>query len=327
MPFASKLQLPFEQWPKDDRKRWEDAFREGDFFDDDQRGTHLSEPTRKALRVAYAQYLRFLSNIHPNLLTKSPELRLDRKLIAEYVGLLRKTNQDISVATSLHHLRLALRLICPKEDWSWFLTITKRIAAAAPTKAKKYGRVTSAELYLLGLKLMDEAIVEAADQPEISKVSAMKYRDGLLIALLSLVVLRRRTVTALRIGKQLIKSGALWALSIPPEDVKGKRSLDFGLSADFCDRVDVYLQKYRPRIPGAKSHNGLWPSNKGAPMSSNAIYDLVRKRTREAFGFSVNPHRFRHAAGTLWSTKPHYVNAQTRLAGRALAKAIDEATN
>ena len=82
-------------------------------------------------------------------------------------------------------------------------------------------------------------------------------------------------------------------------------------------------------------------------MSANAIYDTVCKRTKKAFGFSVNPHRFRHAAGTLWlvedpgnvrglkdllghasydkTTETHYVMGQSRIAGRALAKAIDSA--
>ena len=193
MPRVSKLQLPFQQWPNEDRQRWENAFRGGDIFDEDKRGTHLSQATRKALRVSYARYLRFLSNNHADLLTEPPKARLDRRLIAEYVGLLRKTNQDISIASSLHHLRLALKLICPKEDWSWLLTITKRIGAGAPRKAKRYGLVSSDQLYLLGLELMDSAVAEAADQTEISKASAIKYRDGMLITLLSLVVLRRRT--------------------------------------------------------------------------------------------------------------------------------------
>jgi len=348
MPLVSKLQLPFERWPKEDRTRWDDAFREADIFDDDRRGTHLAEATRKALRVAYAQYLRFLSDNHPRLLAEAPEARINRNLMAKYVELLRKTHRDISVATSLHHLRMALRLTCPKADWSWLLTITKRIAASAPVRAKKYGQVSSAELYLLGLKLMDEATTETADQTEISEASALKYRDGMLIAILSLVAPRRRTAAALRIGKQLIKSGELWALTIPPEDVKGKRPLDFALSRNFCYRIDLYLQKYRQRIPGAGSHNGLWPSNKGGPMTANAIYGTVCKRTRKAFGFSVNPHRFRHAAGTLWSiedpknvrgvkdlfghasydkmTEPHYIMGQSRIAGRSLARAIDAAT-
>jgi integrase len=346
MPRKTKLQLPFSQWPREDREAWEIAFGERDIFDDDRSGADLSDATRKALRVAYAKYLRFLSDYHPSLLFRAPADRLDRKLVAEYVAILRKTNRDVSVATSLHHIRLALRLVCPSEDWSWLLTITKRIAASAPTKAKKYGQVSSAELYLLGLKLMDEAVVEAGDRSEPPKSSAIKYRDGLLIAFLSLTALRRRTAAALRIGKQLIKSGPMWALAIPAEDVKGRQPLNFDLSRALSERIDDYLQKYRPFIPCANNHAGLWPSNKGCLMTANAIYDTVCKRTKQAFGYSVNPHRFRQAAGTLWSiedpgsvrgvkdllghasfetTEAHYIMCQSRMAGRALASAIDAA--
>lgn len=347
MPRVSKLQLPFQHWPNEDQQRWENAFREGDIFDEDRRGTHLSDATRKALRVSYAQYLRFLSDNHPELLTKPPKARLDRGLIGEYCGFLRKTNKDISIATSLHHLRLALKLMCPKEDWFWLSMITKRIGAGAQRAAKRYGLVSSDQLYLLGLELMDSAVAEAANQTEITKASSIKYRDGMLITLLSLVVLRRRTAAALRIGKQLVRNGDLWALEIPPEDVKGKRPLDFTLSSDLSARIDLYLQDYRPRLPGAKGHAALWPSNKGGAMSANAIYDTMCKRTKRAFGFSVNPHRFRHAAGTLWSiedpanvrgvkdlfghasydktTEVHYIIGQRRLAGRTLARAIEEA--
>jgi integrase len=79
-------------------------------------------------------------------------------------------------------------------------------------------------------------------------------------------------------------------------------------------------------------------------MGDEAIYDTVRRRTREALGFPVNPHRFRRAAATLWSsrdptnvrgakdllghasfcmTEKHYIMAQSRIAGRALARAIE----
>jgi len=84
-------------------------------------------------------------------------------------------------------------------------------------------------------------------------------------------------------------------------------------------------------------------------MSAYAIYNAVCKRTEAAFGFRVSPHRFRHAAGTLWSiedpenvrgvkdllghasfdktTEAHYIASQSRIAGRALAKAIEAATD
>ena len=178
----------------------------------------------------------------------------------------------------------------------------------------------------------------------VSKADAFDYRDGLLIALLALIPLRRRTLAALRIGQQLVKSGDLWELDIPAQDIKGRRPLDYPISFDLSRRIDLYLGQFRCRIPGAAEHDGLWPSNKGRPMDAGTIYDTVRRRTRAAFGFPVNLHRFRLAAGTLlvnprpcqrarcqrpaWSrivrynNEKYYIMAQSRLAGRALARAI-----
>jgi integrase len=109
-------------------------------------------------------------------------------------------------------------------------------------------------------------------------------------------------------------------------------------------RIDLYLEQFRSCIPGADKHAGLWASNKGRPMVSNGIYLTVWKRTKKALGFGVNLHRFRHAAASFWSsqdpgnvkgvkdllghasfatTQKHYIMAQSRLAGRVFARAID----
>ena len=79
-------------------------------------------------------------------------------------------------------------------------------------------------------------------------------------------------------------------------------------------------------------------------MVSNGIYLTVWKRTKKALGVGVNLHRFRHAAASFWSsqdpanvkgvkdllghasfatTQKHYIIAQSRLAGRVFARAID----
>ncbi len=347
MPRVSKLQLPFAEWPEEDRRRWDEAFQPGDLFDEIKRGAHLSSATRNALRVSYAQYLRFVEEKYPSLLRNPPEQRIDRAKLAEYVALLRRTNQDVSVVASLHHLRLALRLICPKEDWSWLLTVIKRIAACAPRSAKRYGLVSSDQLYMLGLELMDKAIALSDEYQMVSKAVAAQYRDGLLIAVLAGTGMRRRTVTALRLGSHLVKHGELWSLEIPARDVKGKRPLDPYVSRELSTRIDLYLQRFRLWLPSAEAHDGLWPSNKAGPMTGDAIYSAVYKRTKEALGFGVNLHRFRHASGMLWSiedpenirgvkdflghtsfkaTDGHYLMSQSRMAGRTLARAIDNLT-
>jgi integrase len=228
-------------------------------------------------------------------------------------------------------------------NWAWLLAIAKRISAQAPRRPERLHLVTSERLYALGIELMDWAQAGARLAAP-ANAEALMYRDGLIIAFLALIPLRRRTLAALRIGTHLVRTGESWSLDIPAEDTKTRRALDYPLSAELSRRIDTYLSKFRRRIPATSSHDALWASNKGRGMDDGAIYDMVRKRTKAALGFPVNLHRFRHAAATLWSvqdpinvrgvkdllghssfttTERDYVASGSRLAGRALARVID----
>ncbi len=340
---ARQIQLHPEDWPEEDRKGWNAAFKAGDPFDECGPGAHLADRTRQDLSYQYGRLLKFLAAQHPYRLARPPAKRLDPKIIAQYVACRRQSCHETSVAIHLQKLRHALRLICPTSDWSWLLTIAKRIAAQATPRPARHHLVTSDRLYILGIDLMDEASASAADFDKPSKAQAFQYRDGLIIALLALIPLRRRTLAALRIGRHLVKVGENWALDIPAEDTKTRRALDYPVSPELSGRVDEYLSKFRCRIPGANTHDGLWASNKGRDMDRGAINDRVVRHTRLAFGFPVNLHRFRHAAATQWSvqdpinvrgvkdllghssfktTEKHYIMAQSRIAGRALVRAI-----
>jgi hypothetical protein len=71
--------------------------------------------------------------------------------------------------------------------------------------------------------------------------------------------------------------------------------------AVLSERIERYLGKFRGAIAHANKHHGLWPSAKGDPMGGGAIYDAVRRRTMVGLGLPINLHRFRGAAGSLWS--------------------------
>jgi integrase len=342
---ASNLYLPYTAWPEDDRTRWEAAFKIGtNPFDDCGPAAHLAEATRLTLLSAYARFLAFLSAEHSSLLARAPAARLDRKIIEAYVRWQPASCGSVTITNYLRHFQNTLRYICPGEDWSWLSAIIKRIAAQAKPKLEKHHLVTSETLYALGIKLMDRAVTNGNETKSLSVAHALDYRDGLIIALLALIPLRRRTLAALRIGKQLVQSGNLWALDIPAKEVKTKRPLDYPISAELSGRIDLYLNRFRCRIPRAGMHDYLWASYHSRPMVDGGIYLTIRRRTREVLGFPVNPHHFRRAAATLWSsrdpanvrgakdllghasfstTEKHYIMAQSRGAGRALARVID----
>jgi integrase/recombinase XerD len=170
------------------------------------------------------------------------------------------------------------------------------------------------------------------------------FRDGLIIALLALIPLRPRTLAALRIGKQLVKSGDQWFLDIPAEDVKTKRPLDYPVSRELSRRIDVCVAQIRSQTVGAKTHSHVWASSRGGPFRDRVIYNAVRRRTRKALGFPVNLRQFRRAAGAFWSvqdpvnvrgvkdllghasfatTETYYIMSQSRLAGRVLSRVVD----
>ena len=340
---VAKKHLPFDAWPDEDRPRWIVAFEPSDIFDDARSGAHLAAATKVGLRTAYARYLGFLITEDPARLRLPPDGRVDRESIRAFVEHLRRSCRDTAVVSTLHSLRLFLGLICAEKDWSWLRIIAKRIAAQATPRSNPSQGVTSAMLFALGLQLMAEAENSARVAGQITKEAALTYRDGLIIALLAAVPLRKRTLAALTIDQHLVKIGDDWLLDIPSADTKTHRPLEFPVPLALCECINLYLADFRGAIMGANTHQGLWPSAKGHPMSGGAIYDAVRRRTIARLGSPINLHRFRGAAGNLWSisdpmnvrgvkdllghtdfgtTERHYISSQSRLAGRALAKLL-----
>jgi integrase/recombinase XerD len=337
-----RLYLRNSEWPRRDRTLWKRAFEpKMDPFDDGGPGAHLSERTVQQLQYAYAKFLYFLSAEHEGLLKRAPARRLNAKIIKEYASWQPKACGGVTLSLYLYHLWLALRYLCPRNDWRWLSAVSTRIRTQARPKPEKHHLVTSETLYELGIRLMDDAL--ACGKPPTSWRVQTGFRDGLIIALLALIPLRRRTLSALRLGKQLIKSGDEWSLDIPAKDVKTKRPLDYPISPELSQRIDIYVNEIRPQIAGAGTHDYLWASSRGRPLRGPLIYNAVRRRTRKALGFPVNLHRFRPAAPTLWSirdpanvrgaksllghasfatTEKYYLMSQSRLAGRALARAI-----
>jgi integrase len=315
---------------------------ETELFDDSGPAAHLAERTRLQLQYTYGKFLCFLSARHPDLLARAPAERVNRTTIEGFVKWQPESCGGITIGIYLYHLWLTLRNIYPSEEWSWLLSISKRIAAQARPKPEKHHLVTSETLYALGIELMDGVITSG--KPASGRRMQTAYRDGLIIALLALIPLRRRTLAALRIGRHLVQSGDLWALDIPAEDTKTKRPLEYPISAELSGRIDLYLNQFRCRIRGGGAHDYLWASSRGRPMGDRSIYIAVWRRTNKTLGFPVNLHRFRQAAATLWSsrdpanvrgakdllghasfatTEKHYIMAQSRLAGRALARTIE----
>jgi integrase len=199
----------------------------------------------------------------------------------------------MSVVAEINHLRLALRAIAPSTDFGWLGQLQHRCARLAQPRERRGKMVDARRLFALGVTLMNTA--KAASD---TRAAARDYRDGLLLALLVSRPLRRKNLAELEIGVHLLAVGSGFLVSIPANAAKSGQPLEFDVPDDLVPYLAHYLSDVRYRFPNARRHAGLWPSSKGARLGAEAIYDLVCRRTRAAFGHEISPHLFRSIAAT-----------------------------
>jgi integrase/recombinase XerD len=130
---------------------------------------------------------------------------------------------------------------------------------------------------------------------------AIRYRDGLMIALLAQVPLRHKNFAALEIGRDLIKERDDWFIVIPPEETKTKAYLDFQLPESLRNQFSTYLNRIRPRMLRQQGCKSLWVSPKGGALSYSAVGPVVTRHTSERLGIRITPHDVRDAAATTWA--------------------------
>jgi integrase/recombinase XerD len=190
---------------------------------------------------------------------------------------------------------------------------------------------------------MDEAQLAVDRGGRIRLKTALEYRDGLIIALAALVCPRRRSMAGITIAKNIVRYGAAWTLRFDDHQTKNGRAIEFPLPSDLAPYLAIYVAKFRPAFKDAARHDALWASAKGCPLTRQAIYEAVYRRTKAEFGVAMHLHLFRDAVATSLSvnvpqqvraaadllghasftpTQRHYIRAQGITAGRLLAQAI-----
>ena len=296
----SQKALPLPDWPKTDREAWTAAQETAGVLYDGGVASHLSAQTRRDLTRRYAYFLSFLAR-QGRLEHHGSAASVTEENILDYVHYLESRVSSVTLAQSLYKIRRVAGCLDPGRDWRWLRRLCRRLDLRAQPRDRRNDVVEIKELFELGRQLMDRA-----DQADTSTTfaRALLYRDGLIIALLAADPLRSANITALEIGRTLIKDGTTWSLNIPAEETKPGR-LHLAVLPDWSvPCIDRYVHHYRPMFRNAQSTSRLWLSRIGRPLDGSSLYKVVCKRTREAFGKQINPHLFRSCLAT--STAVHH---------------------
>ena len=289
---AAQKVLPVERWPASDQTAWKAAFVEGELFEPSGAAAHWAAGSRTSVAKGYGRWIGYLANTCPEILMLPPAERITESRIDAFVDELRQTVSSTTVYNAIKHTYDAIRVMSPG-DWKWLQIRVGRLNRLIRTRPKADRLVSSRRLLELGLDLMDSASAEPT-----THAVRLRYRDGLLIALLASRALRRRNITNIRIGHNLLPAGEGYQLLFGPDETKMHERIDTFVPLQLVPYLNHYLEVVRPSFNRASQHDGLWASAKGGPMGDDAIYGCVCRRTKAAFGRPVNLHLFRDCSAT-----------------------------
>src|SRR5215472_15432097 len=292
--------LKLKDWPDEDRRLWQAACKPGDLLASEEgaRADHAIASNRKAER-GYGRWLTFLQMTDPGGLAEAPALRITQDRVRRYVdSLVRLDNSSATILARLQELGEVARVMGPNFSWTFINAMASRIRARHRPVRDKRNLKLSDELLGLGLSLIDKATMAAG------LAAAILHRDGLMIALLALVPLRRRNFAGLRLDRNFVEINGAWLISLDACETKTHAPLEILWPGELVGPLRTYLNVHRPLLStmsrrwAKRIDNALWISSHGSPMTEMAIYDRIRAHTQKAFGRAINPHLFRDAAAT-----------------------------
>jgi integrase len=295
---APRLFLPFRQWPASDRRLWEQAIGSDDPFSANG-GARLATATQNSYMFGWRRFLGYLALHEPRALEASPIERVTIERIRSFTAHLAETNSPRSVAGSVDAVYKAARLIMPDRDWAWLKAVKARLYRAAPRHAPSGPVITSLQLLDLGQQLMEESM--PAPGTPLSLGDAIRYRDGLMFALVAFIPLRPKNLADLEIGRHIVREGNGWFVIVPREETKTRTPIEFSVPELLESDLVTYLEIVRPRIIGRQTCTALWLNRFGDALSYAAIALIFSRHSTLRLGFHIAPHDARDAAATTWA--------------------------
>ncbi|RAU20192.1 hypothetical protein CU669_19600 [Paramagnetospirillum kuznetsovii] len=305
----------------------------------------LRQASRAMAEIGFGLWLSWLNQ--QGLLSPGMAITeyLDKAHVEDFARALRQDgNSGITVAIRVGELALTMMAMDMAGDWNWLHKIEKRIRRHAVPVRDKLGRLKSVqELFNLGIGMMNKADSIAAERAP--STAPILFRDGFAISLLALRPLRIANFSSIIIGQHLLEEDDGWHLKFTAHETKGKRPIEVPVPFSLEGALHRYLSVYRPVLLGAAKDMGhLWISgHHQVALTESGMQQAIVRRTRFAFGRSVNPHLFRDCAATslalldpeyIWlaaillghsnmtTTETHYIQAHTREAADIITSGL-----
>ena len=322
---------------------WENLRKEAGPLDDRGALAHLRQTSLATLETRYGRWMQWLMTFDPGALASLPVDRATLPRLQAWLGDLAHTSPMTRLMFIDGVLRV-LRAADPDHDWTMqrrLWTGLKR-ASGRGDPARKHGRILSSEVLLkAGLSLAE---VDTDVVPNQLK-RMICQRDGMMIALLAVLPIRRRAFCELALGQSLHVSDDEILISLSEDMTKTGVSWEAAIPQQIEAGLRQYIVDVRPALlaRGDQRNDILWVGKKGEVMHQNYIGSRIGNLTLKLTGKRIPPHFFRDAAATtlarispesarlirpvlahsgFTTAERHYIHAQTIEAGRDYASLI-----
>ena len=328
-------------WPDADQMMWNALRKQAGPLDDRGALAHLRQTSCNTLELRYARWMKWLETTDPDAFSLPPEERATLARIQDWLDALSHT-KPMSQLMFIDGVLRVLRAAVPDKDWTMQRRLLKRLkhAAGRGDPARKRGRILSSAVLLnAGLAHADSATVPNPLRRMI------RQRDGMMIALLALLPIRRRAFCALALGQSVYVNDDEILISLSEEMTKTGVPWEAAVPDQVATPLRRYIAEVRPALltRGNQCHDILWVGKRGAIMGQDYIGARIGDLTLKLTGARVSPHLFRDAAATTLSrispesarlirpvlahsgfrtAERHYIHAQTIDAGRDYASLI-----
>ncbi len=341
---TTPLALPFDAWPETDKQMWQILFHRGGLLDDAGALSHLLLTTQEMLCKHYGRWIGWVGRADPVALLQSPPQRLTAGRLAAWLEDLAHTS-PVTQHMFAHSVYWVLSSVHPDHDWAVQAQAIRWLDHRAKNHQshRKDGRVlSSAVLFEAGLRYAGPD-ADAASTP----LKAAKFRrDGAMVALLSLMPMRRRSFLELDLEKSFEVAKDHITVRLSGDMTKNKLPWEAQVPKTLEPVLRRYVEEVRPWFlsRGGQSHNLLWVDNRGAPYKADYFGYWISQITEHLTGVRVSPHLFRDGAATTLSraspkdallirpllahasfgtAERHYIQACTIEAGRSYAEILE----
>jgi integrase/recombinase XerD len=334
--------LHVREWPLVDQVLWNDMFAARELEDESRSPAAAWRPgTAQTNREGYGRWINFLKRSGADL-TAHPPARVTPAQVRNYLAELKHQNTSIQTRCNrIAQLMSVMLAVAPNQGWSWLKRRFNHLEALANENRRQ------SPLPLLSGDILDKALAalrrfQRADL-ERGLPEAIAYRNYLMVAMATLVALRRHNFATLSTEQHIRRIGEEWLIEIPAAEAKAAKPITMPIPPILYSHIRYYLDQVRPTLLDGRKTDRLWITTRHTPMTDHSVYIAMTSFTRQVFGTALNPHRFRHigattiviaapekieaaraflAHGDRATTQDHYILGQSLAASRRQASSI-----